>query len=217
MSAKTIYDKFRAAGMTHEGACGMLGNAEAESSLIANIAQRGMTELSDAAYTAKFDSNPAACYRDGVGYGLCQWTYWTRKQKLSKFANSRGKSVGDEDMQVDFIIHELRKDFPSLWSFLCTTDDMYAATERICTEFERPAVNNVDRRYEFAQKWDKQFGNGSASTPSAPAAGVWFPPDLSILILQSVLVGNGYNTDITGYKNADFLAKLREFVTDIGG
>lgn len=210
MSAENIYNKLRAAGMTHEGACGTMGNLMAESSLIATIAQRGMTELSDAEYTEKFDRAPDTCYRDGVGYGLAQWTYWSRKQALSEFANNRGVSVGDEDMQVDFLIHELRTDFPSLFSFLCQTEDIYASADRVCREFERPAVNNVTKRYEFAKVFDKDL--------KAPAVEEhYFPPDQSILILQAVLAANGYNTELTGYKNEHFLTTLRQFVTDIGG
>lgn len=213
MSAGSIYDKLRAAGMTHAGACGTLGNLMAESSLIANIAQRGMTSLTDAQYTAKFDATPELCYRDGVGYGLAQWTFWSRKQELSKFAKKRGTSVGSEATQLEFIIHELRSDFPELWDFLCTTDDLYAAADRVCCEFERPAVNNVDRRYEFA----KVFYDDFDAPVSAPKEDKWFPPDLSILVLQAVLVGNAYNTDITGYKNEHFLKTLRQFVSDMGG
>ena len=51
MSAQTIYDDLRKAGMTHEGACAMLGNMQCESSLKPNIAQRGMTNPTDAQYT----------------------------------------------------------------------------------------------------------------------------------------------------------------------
>ena len=36
MSAQTIYDDLRKAGMTHEGACVMLGNMQCESSLKPN-------------------------------------------------------------------------------------------------------------------------------------------------------------------------------------
>ena len=215
MSNESIYNKLRSAGLTHSGTCGMMGNLMAESSMIANIAQRGMTNLSDKAYTNKFDTQPETCYRDGVGYGLAQWTYWSRKQALFEFANARGQSVGNEDMQIDFVIHELRTDYPALFSFLCETDDLYSAAERVCKEFERPAVNNVDRRYEFAMV----FANDLAPTTVAgnPSGEKWFPPDQSILVLQAVLVANGYNVEITGYKNAEFLKKLREFVADIGG
>lgn len=231
MSAKNIYDRFRAAGMTHAGACGMLGNLDAESSLKANNLQNSYEKklgFIDELYTAAVDNGSYKNFvTDEAGYGLAQWTYSPRKRNLLEFANNRNASIGDENMQVDFAIHELRTEYPGLLSFLCSTDDMYTATSRICKEFERPAVNNIAQRYEFAQKWDKEFGVvnvpdtnvGNIAKPetSPTSAGTWYPPDLSILVLQAVLVGNAYNTDITGYKNDHFLKTLRQFVTDIGG
>jgi hypothetical protein len=213
MSAESIYNSLRATGLTHAGACGMMGNLMAESSLIANIAQRGMTKLTDEEYTAKFDRDPVSCYRDGVGYGLPQLTFWSRKKACWEFAHSRGKSVGDEETQVEFIIYELKTDFPGLYSFLCSTDDMYEATARVCKEYERPAINNIDRRYEFAKVFDKDLGGSEAQQP----IGAYLAPDQSILILQAVLVANGYNVELTGHNNAAFLKTLRQFVADIGG
>ena len=166
MSAQTIYDKLRAAGLSHAGACGLIGNLIAESDLVPNIAQRGSTALSDEAYTAKFDKYPDVCIRDGVGYGLAQWTFWSRKQALWNYAHSRGLSVGDKGMQLDFIIHELREDFPGLIDFLCGTEDIYAAADRVCREYEKPAVNNVDRRYEFAMRVDVQCKDKSPDSLS---------------------------------------------------
>lgn len=230
MSAKTIYDRLRAKGVTHAGACAMLGNLEAESSLKANNLQNSYEKklgFVDELYTTAVDNGSYKNFAtDEAGYGLAQWTYGPRKRNLLEFANNRNASIGDENMQVDFAIHELRTEYSGLWSFLCSTEDMYTATERICEEFERPAVNNTDTRYAFALKWDKEFGGadvpesnvGNITKPeTTPVGGAWFPPDLSILILQAVLVGNAYNTDITGYKNEHFLKTLRQFVTDIGG
>lgn len=213
MSNQLIYDKLRAAGLTHSGVCGVMGNLMAESSMIANIAQRGMTKLTDKEYTDKYDNYPTTCYRDGVGYGLAQWTYWSRKQELFEFANAKGVSVGDEAMQVEFVIHELRKDYSGLFSFLCETDDLYAATDRVCREYERPAFNNVDRRYNFA----KVFSDDLAPTEAVESTGSWIKPDLSVLALQAVLVGNGYPVEVTGVKDANFLAVMREFLKDMGG
>lgn len=226
MSAEYIYDKLRAAGMSPEGAYGMLGNMDAESSMQANNLQNsyeGKLGFVDELYTAAVDNGSYKNFaNDKAGYGLCQWTYPARKQNLLEFANTRGASIGDKNMQVDFAIHELRTEYPELWSFLCSTDDMFEATARICKEFERPAVNNIAARYDFAQKWAAELSGGvitsSPATTSKPKSdGTWYPPDQSILVLQAVLVANGYNTDISGYKNAHFLEKLREFVTDIGG
>ena len=153
MSAHTIYNDLRRAGMTHAGVCAMLGNMQCESSLKANIAQRGMTKLTDAQYTRLFDANPERCISDGVGYGLCQWTHPVRKRNLRQFARNWDVSVGAEDMQTAFAVEELKTEYTNLWEYLCSTAELYTATERICKEFERPAVNNVDARYKDAQEF----------------------------------------------------------------
>ena len=213
MSAINIYNQLRYYGLNHAGACAMLGNLMAESSLISNIAQRGMTNLSDAEYTAKFNRAPDSCYRDGVGYGLAQWTYWSRKKNLFEFAYTHGESVGDEEIQIDFLVHELKNEYSGLYNYLCTTSDMYEATSRICKEYERPAVNNIETRFNFAKTFDHDLADEAKSPEFALVAEV----DQSILILQAVLVANGYNVEVNGHKSAPFLAALREFVSDLGG
>ena len=170
MSAHTIYTDLRRAGMTHEGALAMLGNMQCESSLKANIAQRGMTSLTDAQYTKLFDANPERCISDGVGYGLCQWTYPQRKRNLRQFARNWDVSVGAEDMQTAFAVDELKTEYAALWKFLCETDELYTATERICKEYERPAVNNVDARYKAAQEFSASLAAMDATgTSPGPA------------------------------------------------
>ncbi len=170
MSEHTIYTDLRRAGMTHEGACAMLGNMQCESRFKANIVQIGMTSLTDAQYTKLFDANPERCISDGIGYGLCQWTYPARKRNLRQFAQNWGVSVGAEDMQTAFAVDELKTEYKALWKFLCETDDLYTATERICKEFERPEVNNVDERYEAAQEFSATLTAMSATDTSPDAA-----------------------------------------------
>lgn len=163
---REIYDKLRAAGLSHAGTCGLMGNLMAESGLVVNIAQRGMTALSDEDYTAKFDNYPDACIRDSVGYGLAQWTYWSRKQALWNYASRHGKSVGDRGVQLNFIVFELGQDYPDLLDFLRCTDDIYAAADRVCRDYERPAVNNVDRRFEYAMQVDARCKGEAADSLS---------------------------------------------------
>ena len=158
MSELSILQSFVAAGMTPVGACAMGGNIQAESGFKSNIAQRGMTKLSDEEYTAAADSGTIDFVRDGVGYGLCQWTYHTRKLELRNFARERGKSVGDEQLQVEFCLRELKEDYPDLWWYLCETQDITAATNRICREYERPAVNNTSVRTMYANQLYMQYG-----------------------------------------------------------
>ena len=156
MSAQTIFFKLVEAGMTSEGACAMLGNMQAESALRANNVQDGYG-YTDEGYTAKVDSGQLN-FIDSIGYGLCQWTYGPRKLKLLQFARQRGVSIGDEDMQVDFCINELRTEHPKLWLYLCDCKGVAPAADKICEEYERPAVNNFGPRREAANGFYMQFG-----------------------------------------------------------
>ena len=170
MSEQTIFNDLRNAGMSVAGACAMIGNMKAESSMKPNIAQRGMTKLTDEEYTAKFDRQPETCYKDGVGYGLCQWTFHTRKQNLRQFSSNWGVSVGAEDMQTAFAVYELKTDNKDLWNYLCSNCDIYTATERICKEFERPAVNNISTRYNFALDFYNRLASTENTNKSADAS-----------------------------------------------
>lgn len=205
MSAQTIYDELLRAGMTHEGACAMLGNMQCESGLKANIAQRGMTKLTDAQYTKLFDANPEHCISDCIGYGLCQWTYPARKRNLRQFARNWGVSVGAEDMQTAFVIEEMTTEYANLWEYLCETDDLYTAAARICKEYERPAVNNIQARYEaaaeFAGSMEKQCcaANDNES-------------DMTVLIIQALLVLRGYSVELSGRGDGKTLEALRDYM-----
>jgi hypothetical protein len=206
MRTKTIYEALRAAGLTPEGACGLMGNMMAESSMKADIAQRGMTALSDAQYTEAADRGSIPFAKDGVGYGLCQWTYPTRKAALLAFARERGVSVGDEAMQVQFCLRELREDFPGVRRVLTSSRDLYECARIVCVQYERPAVNNIDARHAFAQDCFRELADKEMPC---------FPPDLSVLVLQAVMRGNGCDVELDGRKSADFFAKLRQFTADM--
>ena len=223
MSSKTIYDALRTAGLTAEGACGLMGNMMAESSMQADIAQRGMTKLSDAQYTAAADNGLLDFSHDAVGYGLCQWTYHTRKAELLSYARARGVSVGNEDMQVQFCLRELRQDYPGVLRVLCSSADIYECAQIVCVQYERPAVNNVQARAEFARNFAAQFeGAGkpeandsegdSIATPSAPEQ------DIAVMVLQYCMQRDGFWAGpIDGIKSPEFRAALTKYAADVAG
>ena len=211
MSEKTIYDTLIDAGLTPEGACGLMGNMKAESSMKSNIAQRGMTKLTDEEYTKAADNGKINFTNDAVGYGLCQWTYHSRKRDLLQFSKNWGVSVGAEDMQVEFCLFELRESYPQLLSFLSETQDIYTAAERVCKEYERPAVNNIETRYRYAQ----EFYDAYAAPAREDENDV--PQDPIIMILQMVLSYNGYSVEITGHKDNATLDALQDFISVLRG
>ena len=217
MSAKTIYDRLRSHGMTHAGACAMGGNIQAESGIRSNNVE-DRSGMGDAQYTAMVDAGGYDFATDNgkhYGYGLCQWTLKSRKVELLQYAKNRSVSIADEDMQVDFAIHELKRDFSGLYKFLCSTDDMYTATDRICREFENPAVKNTAKRYEFAQEWDKEFRGVETPTVSQPTQNSSRDPSESILVLEAVLNANGYAVPTSGFVTKEFCDTLEQFAKDI--
>ena len=66
MSGMSIYGALVRAGMTAAGACGLMGNMQAESGMKSNIVQRGMTALSDGEYTT---ARATACASGHIGAG----------------------------------------------------------------------------------------------------------------------------------------------------
>lgn len=222
MSNRTIYNALVAAGMTPEGALSVMGNMMAESTMKSNIAQRGMTKLTDDQYTAATDNGLLDFVNDSVGYGLCQWTFNTRKAALLACAKNRGVSVGDEDMQVQFCIRELQSEFPMLFWTLCTSHDLYDCTKQVCEKYENPAVHNVDTRYQYALDLQNKLmgseamaGETKHDTETANDAFPVFPPDPSVMVIQMVMNYNGYWDKPDGQKTKEFFDALRTFVNDM--
>ena len=176
MSKETIYKYLREGGLSHNGACAMMGNMYCESLLKSDNVQDGFG-YTDEAYTYQVDNKiitKAKFMTDAIGYGLCQWTYWSRKEELWNRTVGQHESVSDEYIQCLFCIVELKRDYSNLYTYLCGDCDLYTATSRICTEFERPAVNNINDRYNKAKEYDRDFAkdsdpsSGGVPTPNPP-------------------------------------------------
>ena len=214
MKAKEIYDILRSGGLSHAGALGIIGHmmAEAGPSLPSNIAQRGMTKLSDAQYTAAADNGLIDFVHDAAGYGLCQWTYHSRKQGLLNYAKQNGVSVGDGVMQVYFCLKELREEYGGVYSVLCNSTSVDDCADVVCTQFERPAVNNLADRRNFAHQAEAQLGEQTYKPPIKDPVQATFPPDPSIWTIQLVMQFNGFwDSPADGHKSKEFFNALREF------
>lgn len=159
MSEQTIYDALRAGGLSPAGACAMMGNMWAESGLRSDNVEDRCT-LGDHDYTYAVDTGTISRYQfkvDAFGYGLAQWTYFSRKEELYDLARAKNVSISNEAMQCELCITELKRDYPNLYQFLCTTDNISKATEDVCSQYERPAVNNFSVRINAAVKFYNQF------------------------------------------------------------
>ncbi len=210
MTNQGIFDIFTAAGMTAEGACAVMGNFMAESSMKANIVQRGMTKLTDEQYTAAVDNDLLNFVADNAGYGYAQWTYRPRRQKLLSFAKSQGVSIGDPTMQCQFTIKELKEDFHTIWADLCSSHDLFQLTQVVCNVYENPAVKNVGTRYEYAKGFLQEIKNPQPVPVTSKA-------DPVVRMLQACMAQDGYWPEdrIDGKKTAEFRAKFKEYAADV--
>lgn len=165
-----IYNRLRYHGVTQAGALGVLGNFDCESNCEPFRKQGDFNPYRtiSKAYVADVTSGKISrdsFARDGYGFGIYQLTYWTRKAGYWDFWKASGKALDDAELQVDYAVKEMASDYPNLLAFLKATTDVFTATSRVCREFERPAVNNIDARYNRAKKiqyeieldnWDKE-------------------------------------------------------------
>lgn len=119
-----IWNYLKGAGLNDCGAAGLMGNLYAESGLRPDNLQNTYEKklgMTDTSYTAAVDGGTYTGFvRDCAGYGLAQWTYWSRKQGLFNFAKAAGRSIGDLEMQLDFLMKELREGYKAVLTTLKT-------------------------------------------------------------------------------------------------
>jgi len=155
MSKQEIYNRLRQGGLSQCGALAMMGNWQCESGLEPNRLQGDFSPYRTVSkdYVRRIESfqlQRDQFAHDSKGFGLAQWTWYKRKEALWDMWHKSGLSIASAELQVKFALSELQNDYSALLSYLCHTNDLYEATARICREFERPAVNNIDARYSAA-------------------------------------------------------------------
>ena len=125
----------------------------------------------DAAYTAAVDNGSYKNFvRDSAGYGLCQWTYWSRKQALLAFCQSKGTSIGDLEMQLEFMYKELSENYGTVISELRSATSVLQASNAVLLKYERPADQSSAvqrRRASYGQVYYDKF----ASKATKPEGG----------------------------------------------
>lgn len=141
------------------GAAGLMGNLKAESGLISTNLQNSFQNalgFSDLTYTKAVDDGTYTNFeQDKAGYGLAQWTYWSRKRDLLNYARKTCRSIGDETTQLEFLMQELQKSFKAVWNTLRTAKSVKEASDIVLTQFERPAnmtAANKVRRADIGQR-----------------------------------------------------------------
>lgn len=143
MTKESIYNKLMYAIGNPYGVCGLMGNIKAESNMNPINMQNSYEArlgMNDASYTQAVDTGKYANFAiDRVGYGFCQWTSSGRKTALLAFAKERNASIGNAEMQIDFLIYELSTSYKNVLSVLKNAASVKEASDAVVKKYERPA------------------------------------------------------------------------------
>lgn len=142
-----IWDGLMAEINNEYGVAGLMGNLRAESGLIPYRLQGDFSSgyITSINYTADVDSGIISEYDfvnngpNGGGYGLAQWTFYTRKQALYNMKQSMNVSIGDVNLAIAFLLYELNNSYTSVMNTLKNATSIREASDVVLHDFERPA------------------------------------------------------------------------------
>lgn len=167
MNEEKIWKFLKSKGFTDFGVAGLMGNLYAESGLspinLQNSYEKKLN-FTDQSYTQAVDNGSYTNFvKDAAGYGLAQWTYWSRKQNLLNYARSIGKSIGDLDMQLEFLCKEL-SGYSAVWKTLQSATSVFEASNAVLLQYERPANQSEavqNKRASYGQAYYDEFAQST--------------------------------------------------------
>lgn len=240
---QTIYNRLRAAGLTEAGALGFLGNWDCESNCEPFRVQGDFSPYKTIShqYTEDVEDGRIPMNQfahDAKGYGLAQWTYFSRKEGLYDFWKRSGKTLDDCEMQVDFALHELASgEYLPVDHAVRNLNDIYACVKIICTQYERPAVNNIDARFNAANRIKNEIDLNPQPIPPEPPGPeppgpvpptpteVYWPPRTidfhcadwpEVTVLGAILYCRGYLNYAAGAWDEEVTQAVKDFQFDNG-
>lgn len=158
---KKLWDFLLAKIGNEYGVAGLMGNLYAESALRSNNLQQTYEKslgYTDDTYTVAVDSGDYSNFvKDSAGYGLAQWTYWSRKQALLEYAKSVGKSICDFDMQMEFLWKELSTGYKSTLNALKAATSVADASTYVLIHYEAPADQGETVQAKRASYGEKYY------------------------------------------------------------
>lgn len=173
MNEKDIWDFLLKEIGNKYGVAGLMGNLYAESGLNPkNLQNNGNNKLSlnDDEFTTRLDNGTytkETFIRDGYGYGLAQWTYWSRKQNFYEYMVSRNVSFGCCKTQLEFLLKEI-KGYKNVYTTLQNATSVRQSSDVVLLEYERPAdqSENVQvKRANFGQTYYGKYAEVVVEQP----------------------------------------------------
>lgn len=180
-----VFDYLLSKGVSPQGAAGIIGNfmQESTTNVVPYYVEGGNT--GDASTSIQYtDSINNGTYSkedfmyDSKGYGIAQWTHYTRKQALYEFAESYSDTmdIGNIYMQLDFFWQELTTDYVSTYNAIKDATDVETAARVFHDGYEQSndGTELMMKRIAYAEQTYNeylQYGSvGNAAIVNAAVA-----------------------------------------------
>lgn len=174
---KVIWNFLSGKGLNDFAVAGIIGNLYAESGLKSNNLQNSYETklgMSDASYTEKVDDGSYTNFvKDAAGYGLAQWTYYTRKQGLYDLANSKKVSISNLTMQLEWLWTELQG-YKTVMSAAKSATSIRAVSDVMLKDFEKPKDQSESvqkKRAEYGQNYYNKYAKNASSSTTSSSTG----------------------------------------------
>lgn len=141
-------------GVSEIQAAAIMGNMEVESGFYPTNAQNYYYPGNEnPEYVDVYDIN------DNVAWGLIQWKYYSRKQGLLDYATEQGKSVGDTNVQLEYLYYELLGEggYSKAFQNFLNITDIDSATIDFARHIEQTGNPEDVARQEAARRIYKEF------------------------------------------------------------
>ena len=173
-TSQRIWKFFKSKGWTDEGVAALMGNLDKESTLRPVQLQGDLADSNrtkSMKYVAEADKNKRNFTRGQIGFGIAQWTTPDRKENLWNYAQSKGKSVGDLDTQLEFLNDELETKYKGVVAELKNTKDVGSAAVTVLKKFEVARDRNLkseqEDRASRAMGWYKTYAGKELESESS--------------------------------------------------
>ena len=156
---KYIYKYLRKKLKTNKKqACAILGNIYVETwHTYSSLILQGSSEPAFW-YVKKYDAY------DSKGWGILQWTYFTRKEALLKYvkkANNKHRTqslnVGDLIVQLEYFNKERKSAYKNKWKIFKGNKEIADMVNSFCKDYEQAGVPHLDERINTAKKLLKKY------------------------------------------------------------
>ena len=175
LNEEKIWNYLKSKGLNDYACAGIMGNLYAESGLkpenLQNTFEKKLGYTDESYVNAVDDGSYTNFIKDSAGFGIAQWTYWSRKKALYEYAKLTKRSIGDLEMQLDFFYKELSENYQSVFNTLKTANSVLQASNVILLKYEKPANQSTavqNKRADYGkgyfEKYASNLDNGDDST-----------------------------------------------------